>query len=419
VGKRVEGLVDRRLLGVALARLQDEPVLALQGPRTVGKSTLLRALALVLSGVVVDLDDLATREAVAADPAAFLSGRDMVCIDEYQHVPEILDAVKAELNRDLRPGRFVLTGSTRHDALPAVARALTGRLHLVTVLPLSQVELAGRAGNALGELLRGEPLAGGAASLTTREEYVDRVVVGGLPLALARHDAARLRWFDDYVRLSLERGSAEVTRVRQPAQLQGLLERLAGQTAQVLNVAAAARAVGMDERTADHYISLLEAVFLVQRLPAWGTTLRARAGSSPKIHVTDSGVAARLLRLTPARLVRAQAAARAEFGHLFETFVVGELLKQASWLDGVAGWGHWRTHDGDEVDLVVEGDDGGVVAFEVKAASRVSTEEFRGLRKLRSALGDRLICGVVITTGAHCYAAEDRVQVAPADRLWT
>ncbi len=155
-----------------MARLQDEPVLALQGPRTVGKSTLLRALALVLGGVVVDLDDLATREAVAADPAAFVSGRDMVCIDEYQHVPEILDAVKAELNRDLRPGRFVLTGSTRHDALPAVARALTGRLHLVTVLPLSQVELAGTAGNALGELLRGEPLAGGAALLTTREEYV-------------------------------------------------------------------------------------------------------------------------------------------------------------------------------------------------------------------------------------------------------
>lgn len=313
----------------------------------------------------------------------------------------------------------MLTGSTRHDALPAVARALTGRLHLVTVLPLSQAELAGTGGNALGELLRGEPLAGGAASLTTREEYVDRVVVGGLPLALARGDAARLRWFDDYVRLSLERGSAEVTRVRQPAQLQGLLERLAGQTAQVLNVAAATRAVGMDERTADHYISLLEAVFLVQRLPAWGTTLRARAGSSPKIHVLDTGVAARLLRLTPARLARAQAAARAEFGHLFETFVVGELLKQASWLDGVAGWGHWRTHDGDEVDLIVEGDDGGVVAFEVKAGGRVSTGELRGLRKLRSALGDRFIRGVAITTGAHCYTAEDRVQVAPADRLWT
>ena len=112
---------------------------------------------------------------------------------------------------------------------------------------------------------------------------------------------------------------------------------------------------------------------------------------------------------TRCRLVRPQAAARAEFGHLFETFVVGELLKQASWLDGVAGWGHWRTHDGDEVDLVVEGDDGRVVAFEVKAASRVSTEELRGLRKLRAALGDRFLRGVVITAGAHCYAAEDRV----------
>lgn len=417
--KRLEGLVDRRLLGVAMSRLEDEPVLALQGPRTVGKSTLLRALAAARGGVVVDLDDLETREAVAADPGAFVAGPAMVCIDEYQHVPEVLDAIKAELNRDLRPGRFVLTGSTRHDAMPVVARALTGRIHLVSVLPLSQAELAGTAGSALGEILRGEQFVVGAGSATSREEYVDRVVAGGLPLALVRGDAARLRWFDDYVRLSLERGAAEVTRVRQPEQLGGLLERLAGQTAQVLNVAAAARAVGMDERTADHYLSLLEAVFLVQRLPAWGTTLRARAGSSPKIHVLDSGVAARLLRLTPTRLLRAQAVARAEFGHLFETFVVGELLKQASWLDGVAGWGHWRTHDGDEVDLVVEGDAGEVVAFEIKAGGRVRPDELRGLRKLRSALGDRFLHGVAFTTGAHCYTAEDRIQVAPADRLWT
>lgn len=136
-----------------------------------------------------------------------------------------------------------------------------------------------------------------------------------------------------------------MTRVRQPAQLARLLERLAGQSAQVLNVAAAARAIGLDDRTAESYTALLESVFLLHRLPAWGTTLRSRAAASPKLYLIDSGVAARLLRLNSRRLVRAEAAARTEFGHLLETFVVGELLKQASWLDGISGCGHqprWR-----------------------------------------------------------------------------
>lgn len=414
-----EGLVDRRLFRVALARLDDEPVLALQGPRTVGKSTLLRQLATARGARVIDLDDLATREAVAADPGAFVAGPGTICIDEYQHVPALLDAIKAELNNDLRPGRFVLTGSTRHDALPAVARALTGRLHLISVLPLAQVELAGRDRCFLELFLMNEVPPRGATSDTRREEYVERVVAGGLPLALARSATARGRWIDDYLRLSLERGAVEVSRVRQPAQLARLLERLAGQTAQILNVTAAARAIGLDERTADHYLTVLEAVFLVQRLPAWGTTLRSRAGSSPKLHVLDAAVAARLLRLTPTRLVRAQATARTEFGHLLETFVVGELLKQATWIDGIAGVGHWRTHDGDEVDLVIERDDGMVTAFEIKAAGRVGEEDFRGLKKLRSALGDRFQRGVVFTTGAHSYTADDRIEVLPTDVLWT
>ena len=116
----------------------------------------------------------------------------------------------------------------------------------------------------------------------------------------------------------------------------------------------------------------------------------------PKVHVVDSGVAARLLRLTPERLARLDPASLTEFGHILETFVVVELLKQASWLDGIAGFGHWRTHDGDEVDLVVERDDGSVVAFEVKAGSRVAPEDLRPLRKLREAAGDAFVAGIAL-----------------------
>ncbi len=414
-------LVARRLLDVVRDRLAVEVVIGLQGPRSVGKSTLLRILAAEAGVSVLDLDDPALRDAVAADPRTFVKGPSPVCIDEYQHVPVILDAIKAELNQEQRPGRFIITGSTRHEALPQAAQALTGRLHMLTVHPLSQGELAGVKEDFVERcLVRPSSLGTSAASTTTRADYIRRVVAGGFPAALQRPEGAvRNRWFDDYVEQTIARDLLDLSKVRQRAKLPQLLARLAGQTAQVLNVAAAARAVDLEQKTADIYTKLLEAVFLVHRLSAWGTTLNARSGAAPKVHLVDSGVAARLLRLSSDRLASLQPAALTEFGHLLETFVVGEILKQASWSDNVSGCGHWRTHDGDEVDIVLERDDGHVVAFEVKAGSRVLGGELRGLRKLRVALGDQFIGGAVLYTGERSYTHEDRIHVVPIDRLWT
>lgn len=419
--RQLHGIVPRRLSAIVLDRFREEPVLLLQGPRSVGKSTLLRNLAQQLGARVLDLDDVATREAVASDPATLVAGPDPVCIDEYQHVPLVLDAIKAELNRDGRPGRFLLTGSARHEALPAAAQALTGRLHRLPVYPLSQGEIAG-----VDEQLLDRLFAGGAKGLlgrpssTEREEYIERIAIGGFPMPLARGTATgRARWFDDYVRLTLERDVRELAHVEQAAVLPQLLERLAGQTGQVLNLSRAGQVLKVSERTADNYLRLLEAVFLVHRLPAWGTTLGSRTGSRPKIHVVDSGVAARLLRLTPEKLARRDPAALTELGHLLETFAVGELMKQASWLDGIAGVGHWRTRDGDEVDLVIEREDGAVVAVEVKAAQRVGARELAPLRKLRDAVGSAFLAGVALHLGAQSYTAEDRLHVLPVDQLWS
>jgi predicted AAA+ superfamily ATPase len=341
-----------------------------------------------------------------------------VCLDEYQKAPLVLDAVKAELNRDSSPGRFLFTGSTRHDALPAAAQALTG--HRMTVYPLSQGDISGVHEHLLDDLFA-NPVAAvpGPLSRTSRGDYIDRMVAGGFPLALARTDTARNRWFHDYVRLTLERDVRELSNIRQAAMLPKLLARLAGQTAQVLNIANAASSIRLDERTADSYLRLLEAVFLVHRLPAWGTTLTARSTATPKIHVLDSGVAARLLRLTPAKLARRDPTTLTELGHLLETFVVSELLRQASWLDDLTGTGHWRTRDDDEVDLVVERSDGALVAFEVKTASRVPGGELRHLRKLRDAVGDAFLAGVSLYLGERSYTYEDRLHVMPVDRLWS
>jgi uncharacterized protein len=400
---------------------RQEPVIALHGPRSVGKSTLLQAFAANREVPVLDLDDNATRDSVLANPGLIIGEHTPVCLDEYQRAPLVLDAIKARLNREgSPPGVAVLTGSTRHDALPRTAQALTGRLHVMTIWPLSQGEVDGTFEDLL-TALRDDPAAAVAAhptSATTRAEYVDRVCAGGFPLALRRDGAARNRWFDGYIDQSIERDAPELARIRQRQVLRDLLGRLAGQTGQVLNVSHLSAHLGAERKTTEEYLRLLEDLFLVQRLPPWGKTLRARAAATPKIHVVDSGLAARLMRVTAAKLATFDPTATTEFGNLLETFVVGELRKQISWLDEPVTTGHWRTHDGDEVDLVAEFDDGRVIAFEVKANERVAGRDFAGLRKLREALGGRLIAGVALSAGPRSYTFEDRLHVMPLDRLW-
>jgi uncharacterized protein len=199
--------------------------------------------------------------------------------------------------------------------------------------------------------------------------------------------------------------------------LRDLLNRLAGQTGQMLNIAAAAEGLDAHRQTIDGYVRLLEDLFLVYRLPAWGKLLRARAARQPKLHVVDSGLAALLLGSSAAKLATLDPTQLTEFGHLLETFVVGELRKQVSWLDEEVTVGHWRV-DQDEVDLVVEFDDGGVLAFEVKSSERVAGKDLSGLRKLRDAVGDRFIAGAAFSTGARSFTFEDRLHVMPIDRLW-
>jgi predicted AAA+ superfamily ATPase len=414
-------LVQRRVSGLLARLVHEETVIALHGPRSVGKSTVLRIFAETCGVEVIDLDDIAVRESVAGNLALVTGGATPLCIDEYQRGPDILDAIKARLNREgSRPGVAVITGSTRQDALPATAQALTGRLHTLTIWPLSQGELTGSHENLL-EALRADPdavVAQHSTSGTTREQYIAGVCTGGLPLALQRSPSGRARWFDDFVRQSVQRDALELGQVRQRQSLTDLLVRLASQTGQLLNITKAAEAIGVDRRTAEAHLRLLEDLFLVVRLPAWGKTLRSRVSVRPKVHLVDSGLAARLMRLTPAKLATIDPTALTEFGNLLETFVVGELRKQASWLDEQITLGHWRTSDGAEVDLVAEFDDGQVVAFEIKANERATGHAFDGLQQLRQALGARFRAGVVLTTGRHTFTHSDRIHVMPIDRLW-
>lgn len=394
--------------------------MVLAGPRTVGKSTLLRRLAVASGSAVLDLDDLTTRGLVRDDLTFYAAGPAPVMVDEFQHVPELLDAVKAELNADTRPGRFLLTGSTQYSALPRAAQSLTGRVHVVTVWPLSQGEIAGTP-ESFVEALLDEPrsVVGRRTSAGDREDYAKRVLAGGLPAALRRAPGrSRGRWFADYVDLVIARDVLGLKDVRHGAALPDFLRRLAAQTGQILNVAGASRAAGIAPSVGEDYTRLLEAVFLVHRLPSWGTTLSVRVNRHPKIHLVDTGLGGWLSGITTSGIDRRIPAVLSEFGHLLETFVVNEVLKQISWLDRGVRLGHYRTSEGDEVDLVIEDDTGAIVAVEVKAGGTYRREDLRGLERLRDRLGTRFRGGVMLYTGERAAEVGDRLFLAPIDSLW-
>jgi len=183
-------LLHRRLGPVVERLLNVEPDIALHGPRSVGKSTLLRQ--------------------VAMEPHLSAS-------TSTGHVPEILSAIKARLNREgSLPGTTLPTGSTCQDALPRTSEALTGCLHHLTILPLSQGEIGGVTENLLPLLLAGPDasVAALSSSSTTRQDYAKRICAGGFLLTLQRSAIDPDRWFADYISQSAERDVRELTRIR-------------------------------------------------------------------------------------------------------------------------------------------------------------------------------------------------------------
>jgi predicted AAA+ superfamily ATPase len=415
------GFAERRLTSILTGRLSEEPAIVLNGPRTVGKSTLLRALAERLGRTVIDCDDPATRAAVRNDPGRFVAGPPPVLIDEYQHVPELLDAIKAELNQNLSPGRYVLAGSTSYATVPQAGQALTGRVDIMQVLPLAQIEIDGIAGRPLvhGVLEETDLSTFTAASVTTRDEYARRITAGGMPVALRRPPGrSRSRWFANYLDLVIDRDVIELARVRQREMLPRLLNVLASRSGQVLNIASAAEAIGMEKSSAENYLRLLEAVFLIQRLPAWGSTLGSRVTRMPKVHIVDAGVMAWLLGLTPEKVAANDPSVLSAYGHLVETFAVQEILKQVTWWDAPVVVGHFRTAAGEEVDLILERDDGAIIAFEIKAGTRIDAADLAGMRALRARVGANLLAAVVLYTGQLAYTHQDGATVLPLDALW-
>ena len=394
--------------------LTDSPVVLIHGPRQCGKTTLAQTQGRHSKYVYLSFDDDVVRGAAQTDPAGFMSNLPRrVILDEVQRVPALFAALKIAVDRERVPGRFILTGSANVLLVPKLADSLAGRMQILRLHPLAQCELTRHAPGFLDALFDGRFKFRQSERLGN--QLAQRIAAGGYPAALAR-PAGRRRaaWYRDYLEALVQRDVRDLARISSLDVLPRLLALAAAQTAQLFNMTALAAPFHLSRPTIGDYVTLLERVFLLERLPPWHSNRISRLIKTPKLHLGDTGLACALLGVDAAAL----AADRPLLGQILETFVFQELRRQASWHDEPLAFFHFRDKDGVEVDIVIERGARALVGVEVKAAATVTAADFRGLRKLRDAAGKRFVAGVVLYDGAVSVRFDDQLYAVPLRALW-
>lgn len=394
--------------------LSDTPVVLVHGPRQCGKTTLARMVGDAAGYSYITFDDDVQLAAAQTDPVGFVADLpEKTVLDEVQRVPGLFLALKSAVDQDRRPGRFIMTGSANVLLVPKLADSLAGRMEILRLHPLAQDELARRESRFLDALF--------AAQFQNRRserlgpELAEKIVAGGYPAALARSTPRRRSaWYRHYIETLVQRDVRDLARISSLGSLPRLLQLAAGQTAQLVNVAEVASGFQLSRPTIRDYVALLERIFLLEHLAPWHSNRLSRLIKTPKLHLTDTGLAAALLGVNAASLARD----RILLGQFLETFVYQELRRQASWCEETITFYHFRHKDGAEVDIVLDRGAGEVAGIEVKAAATVTATDFRGLKKLREAAGDRFLTGVVLYDGESVAGFGDKLYAVPIHALW-
>ena len=405
-------MYERFIRNRLVESLTDTPAVLLVGPRRAGKTTLARSMS---NGgrVYLTLDDQTTLEAARTDPTAFVRGLDLAIIDEVQRAPDLMLAVKKAIDDDYRPGRFLLTGSANVMTLPRVADSLAGRMETIKLLPLSRSEVLGRRPTFLNAVFASHLLKPKNAIIG--KPLVDLTLIGGFPEAMMRPGGRRRQdWGRSYFTSVLTRDLRDIADVEKLTELPKFVRLLAEHTGQLVNYSELGKGIGVNYKTAQRYIGLLEQIFLVASLAPWHTNAIKRIVKTPKLHFLDSGLLATSRGLTADRLTHN----RVVFGALLETFVFAEIMKLMTWSDIQLTVYHFRDQEKNEVDLVLERDDGMVAGIEIKANATVTASDFSGMKKLAEACGSKFAYGVVLYDGDTVVPFGSKLVAAPLSCLW-
>jgi len=402
-------LFSRHLSSKMNIALRDTPVVMVIGPRQCGKTTLVQHYSGGMSYFTLDDDNVLN--AVLNDPVGFVRQVDRAVIDEIQHAPELLRAIKLSIDRDRKPGRFLLTGSANLLALPRIADSLAGRMEILTLLPLSNSEIERRENFFLraAETNRWPDF-----QIKKKFDLFERVLTGGYPEMITRSEFSRRRaWAHSYLKALMERDIRDVAAIDKLNELPHLLAVLAQFSGQLINFSQIGGQLQLDSKTVQKYIGLLENIFLVKKVLPWTHNELSRLIKTPKLHFIDAGLQAAMARLTLENTLLN----KTRVGATLESWVYGELAKAISLEDDMWQIFHYRDKDQVEIDFILENSAREIIAIEVKCAETIMAQDFRSLEKLRNLMGKRWLNGIVLYNGTQVLSFGKGLMAVPLDFL--
>jgi predicted AAA+ superfamily ATPase len=412
-------LLRRNVENIVKETLNDTPVTVIQGARQVGKSTLAIMVAQDFNYTSVTLDSEITIAAAKENPYEFVSQKKdgLLIIDEIQKYPELLNSVKLSVDKDRRPGRFLITGSANILELRDSNESLAGRAETIFLEPFSVGEMRGIKEDFVSVLMN-EDILSSLQKVTpmTRTEYAQFIESGGYPDAQKRISRRRKAYFKNYLSRVLDHDAVELSGLAHIDRLQTIYAFLAGNPAQTYIRANVSRTLGIPESSMNAYIHLLKNLCLLHSLPSWGKNYSKRAVNRPKIILSDTGLVCSVNGITADFLSNIENGNA--LGPLLEAFVITEIIKQQTWSSVDYTLFHYRDSDNKEVDLLLELKCGKIIAFEIKASSSFSNSDFSGMKLLRNLLGERFHCGILLYTGSDVLPFGEKLYAAPISTIW-
>ena len=409
-----------REIGNLLAKTANaRPLVYLNGPRQVGKSTLAHHIKTCKEVNYLTFDSPLVLAGAKSDPASFIASipeDKLNIIDEVQMSPEIFPFLKMSIDEKRLKGEgtclYLLTGSADLLALPTLSDALVGRMSVLTLLPFSTSEYRTTNNNFIYRLFH-EKLK---YKKYADDDLLDVIKNATYPELAVNKNIDRTQWFDDYLTTILQRDVKTFSDIRNPEKIVMLLSVLSQRAGSLVNNSEISMEIGLDNKTYDKYKASIIHSFLVFEVKPWAkpSRMNKRYTKSPKLYFTDTNMLAYIMRRDLDEMYKKD---RIVFGHLFENFIATEIMKNLSSLNNIEV-SHFRTSDRKEVDFILENHLGEVVGIEVKLAGSVDTGDMKGLKVLKEEVGDRFNKGIVIYTGNEIAALGDGIWAVPVCYLW-
>ena len=395
-------MVHRKVEETIVEMLDIFRIVAINGPRQSGKTTLQKRIAKKRGMSYYTFDEIDVFNTASSDPQGFITyiSKDKnIAIDEVQMVPEVIPPIKMNADEKNRKGMFLLTGSSDMFKNSKIKESLAGRMVSFNLFPLSYAEINGRDMNIIDKFFSDDFNRFEIDfSAISKEELVTAVINGGYPEVYKLPTKAKKAWFDFYIKARIGKDIATIDNINldKVSDLSKLLKLLAGQVGSIVNYSNISRSIGIGDKTIAKYVQLLEALYIIKLIPAYANNRLKRVTKSPKVHFIDSGLASYLLNVD----VEASMLGKNEFlGNLVETFVYTELIKHQSYSEIDVDIFHYRDLQKKEVDFVLESTNGEIVALEIKSGSNIKKEHFKGLVALAKTMNAKSFKGIVLYGG--------------------